>query len=885
MSNETMAGWQRALLNLAARLIPATYRDEVMADLREQHARWSSLLVATLRSARDTRRHMKEPAMESSRMFGGVVGDLKGAWRQHRAHPGGALTIVAILAVAIGLNTALFSMVQGVLLQPLSFADAVRVVFVWTSNGTEQRAAMAPGRALDLRTRSTSFEAGALIGHISMTITGRGDAERWHGASVSSTFFDIVQTPAAVGRTFAAASAARNEVVLSHRLWIEKFHGDRQVVGRTIVMNGIPRVITGVMGADFYWPAITGETSAENPPLFWTCAPLPDVPERPVVFEGDVTKNRNTGFLRFVARLKQDVSADAARAELATIASALGSEYPETDGGRGFALVGAREQLFGSVERPLLFVLLASVLVVVAACVNVGNLLLVRLAGRRRELAVRSALGASRWRIARQLMAEAMVLTLAGGLVGLWLAAASLKGLIALTPPSVGRLDHITINGTVLAVSLAATIATGCVLGLVSALAAWRDRSADDMRGAGVAPASSGALRKVLVSVEVAVAVTLLVGATMFAQSLLRLQRVDVGFNATNLLTFDVMLTGERAEYQAKQLDFFNRFLERVRALPGVVNAAGAVTLPIGGDDFGASILIDGRPVPAPGDERHVGFQIVGSEWFRTLGMHLMRGRDFVNTDTRQSAGVVIINQALASLEWPGEDPVGRRLRMGRESDSDALTVIGVVSDIRHMGPASDARPEIYLTYSQMSLPMMAVAVRTAGDPIGLVPAIRAAAAEVDATQPLSGIHTMEEHLLKSYGRARFLAELTVLFGVLALGLAVIGVYGVTSFSAAQRTREFGVRTALGATPAMLMRTVMGENLTPILLGVAGGLAMAIAAAQLIATLLFDTAPTEISTYAIAATVLLLTALIATALPARRAGKVDPVRAIRELAN
>jgi putative ABC transport system permease protein len=583
-----------------------------------------------------------------------------------------------------------------------------------------------------------------------------------------------------------------------------------------------------------------------------------------------------------VARVRGDRNVSDARAEATSLGARLSRTYPQSEGGLGVHIVGAREQLFGTVEQPMLFVLLASGLLALGACVNVGNLLLVRQAGRRRELAIRSALGANRWRLARQLMAEAFLLAVAGGIAGVVLASAGLRALVAMAPPSVGRLDAASIDAGVLGAAALATTVTGLLLGLLSAMALWRDRSADDLRGAGSAEQSRGRIRQGLVIVQVALTVALLSGAALFGQSLLRLQHVDVGFDTANLLTFDVMLTGERAEYQSKQLDFFNRLLERTRAMPGVRSAAGAVTLPIGGDDFGASVYVEGRPLPPPGQGRRIGLQIVGDKWFETLGMRLLDGRDFVNTDTRTSQRAVIINKSLADAEWPGASPLGQRLRYGRDPNSPILTVVGVVSDIKHMGPGQPARPEIYLSYSQSSFPMMAIAVRTAGDPIAVVPAIRAAAAEIDPTQPISGVSTMSTHLDHAYGRARFLARLTVVFGALSLLLAVMGVYGVTSFAVAQRTKEFGVRVALGATRARLMRDVLIRNLAAAAAGCAIGAGLAMWGSRLIAAMLFGTAPLEPAAYAVAVLLLMVTALCATAIPARRAATIDPVRALRD---
>jgi putative ABC transport system permease protein len=869
------------LVRLAARRIPSAYRDEIVADLQERHRGMVPLTFALLRSARDARRHMRS-SPGTTQFFTGVSSDLRGAWRQHRTRPAHALAIIAILAVALGLNTALFSMFEAVLVRPLPFRDADRVVFVWNQTPTGENQPMSPARALDLRRQITALERAALIGHISMTVTGRGPAERWFGASVSSSFFDVLQAPAEVGRTFRADEQNRDVVVLSHRLWADQFRADASIVGTSLVLNGRPRTIVGVMPRDFYWPSITAHTTADNAPLFWTCAPANDVPERPVPTDEDITQNRTMGYLRMVARLRQDRSIGNAGVEAAAVAADLARTYPQSDGGSAVHLVDAREQLFGDVRQPMLFVLLASGLLAIGACVNVGNLLLVRQAGRRRELAVRSALGADRWRLARQLMAEALLLAVAGGLAGIALAAAGLKALIALAPPSVGRLDTAAIDASVIGAAALATVATAILLGLLSAMALWRDRSADDLRSAGAAERGRGRMRQALVVIQVALTVALLSGAALFGQSLWRLQKVDVGFDTANLLTFDVMLTGERAEYQSKQLDFFNQMLQRVRSLPGVRSAAGAVTLPIGGDDFGAAVFVEGRPLPPPGEERRIGLQIVGDKWFDTLGMRLIDGRDFVNTDTRTSTRVVVVNKTLADLEWPGASPLGQRVRYGREAGSPVLTVVGVVSDIKHMGPGQPARPEIYLSYNQSSFPMMAVAVRTSGDPLALVPAIRAEAARVDPTQPISGVNTMDAYLDRAYSRSRFLARLTIVFGGLALLLAVMGVYGVTSFAVAQRTKEFGVRTALGASRARLMRDVVIKNLAAAAAGSVAGASLAMWGSRLIATMLFGTEPLNPSAYVLAIAVLLTTALSATLIPARRAATIDPVKALRD---
>jgi putative ABC transport system permease protein len=880
-----MARPRRFAAHLAARLVPARYRAEVLGDIADAgHDGWAEVR-AIVRSAVDARRGGRRDRRDDSWTppGSGWAGDLIAAVRHLRRRPRSGAWIVATLSAAIAVSLALFAVVNSVLLRPLPYADPSRLAFLWGTHGTEIET-LPPGRALDARARLGSIEGAALIGHLlaEAAVTGLGPAERWHGASVSSSFFDVLGARAEVGSVFHAVDADRNVVVLSHRLWVDRFGADPGAVGRSVTLNGRARRIVGVMAADFFWPSITSAISAADPPLLWSSADATDVPERPVPLSGDVTKDRTSGYLRMVARLRPGVGLATLNAEAESVAAALGREYPDSDGGHGLKAIAARAQLLGSIERPLWLVWIGSLLVVVGATVTVANLSLAGQSGRRREFAVRAALGAGRWQLARQLLAEAVVLASAAGFSGLAGAAALRRVLVAVAPIRVGRLDLVVIDAHVATLAIALTGGTAALLGGVAVAAQRREIGAENLRGAGVAVPSGARLRAALVALEIALAMVLAISIALFGESLLRLEAVDVGFDTRHLLTFEIALNGERAEYQARQLDFFDRLLARIRALPGVTAAAGAVTLPVGGDDWGSGFLVEGQPLPPPGHERNVGFQVVGSGWFETLGMRLVRGRDFRPSDTRQSPPVVIINETLAAEAFPGEDPLGRRVKYAREADAPTLTIIGVVSDIRHLGPAAPPRPEIYQAYHQFSQPMMAVAVRGVGDPLPLMPAIRAAAAEIDPTQPLSAAATMDQHLQRAYGDARFLSTLTSMFGALGLLLAVVGVYGVTSVGVAQRTRELGVRTALGAGPGRLAREVIRRGLAPIVAGAMVGTVMAAVLARTIRALLFGTGPLDASAYTVAAAVLVMTAAIASWLPARRAGRIDPVRALRD---
>ena len=754
------------------------------------------------------------------------------------------------------------------------------MIFIWDQRTNNRPEPFAPGRALDVRTRTRALEDAALIGHASMTVLGLGAPERWAGASVSASFFDVLGAPPELGQTFHRADRGRDFVVLSHRLWATRFGSDPSLVGRSLTMNGRPRLVVGVMPADFFWPSITAQPSAFDGPDFWTSAPANDVPEGPVPTGDDFAANRTTGFLRLVARLTPDATRASAQAELTSVARDLAREYPATDEGHGLTTASVDEQFFGGVRTPMLFLAWASALVVLLACVNVANLLVMRLPSRARELAIRVALGAGRGRLARQLLTEGLLLAVAGGLAGVALARVSLGALVALAPSGLGRLDAVSINLPVLLVSAAFVLACGLALGLVPALIVWRVRPMAELRTSGVSLSTRPGFRHALVACEVALAVTLVVGAALFGESLLRLRRVDVGFDTKNLLTFDVALVGARAEYQARQVAFFEEMFASIRALPDVRAAGGAVTLPIGGDDFGAPVFPEGQPIPARGAERHVGFQIVGAGWFDTLGMRVVSGRDFTAQDAHRDAPVAMVNQTMASTVWPGQDPIGRRFRLSANGTRPWLTVVGVVSDIHHLGPSVPPRPEMYEPYYQNSLPFLAVAVRTAHDPLAVVPAIRAAIARLDSTQPISGVNTMAQHLTRAYGDEAFLSTLTVGFGALALGLAIVGVYGVVGWSSAQRTREFGLRCALGATPASVSALVVRQGLRPVIVGAVAGTGAALMLSRSIRGLLFDTAPADPALYAMAVAAVVLAAALACWIPARRAGRIDPVRAL-----
>lgn len=802
------------------------------------------------------------------------------ALRGLRRAPGFTAVAVLTLALGIGANTAIFSVLNIALLRPLPYADGDRLVFVWNQHqGNTDN--LGPGRMLDLRRQTTSFSGFAGISHLSYTLTGWGDPERIAASSVSSSFFDVLGARPLLGEPFHAGAADPAAAVLSHALWKRRFGGDRAIVGRTIVLNGRPRVVVAVMRPDFFWPSITARAGASPGPELWVPAGAGDIPRNAVDEDRDMTASRNAGYLRAVARLKPGVTPAQANAELAAVGARISSEHPE-DGGRTAKLRTIREQFFGPVERPL-FVLAGVVTLVLAiACANVAGLLLGRGAARRRDLALRRALGATRGRLARQLLTEATVLSFAGAAAGLVLAWWASAALAAAAPADFIGDQPLPLDARVLVFALGTSIVCGLAFGAVPALQLSRDAlsgalSEGSARASGTRRA--GRARDVLVAAEIALAVVLLVGSVLFVRSFLHLTRVDVGLDTRNLLTFDVTLTGDRAEYQARQVQFYEALQARLTRVPGVRAVGAAVTLPIGGDDFGTSYLPEGVPVPAAGSEPRAGYQVVTPGYFAAMGIPLKAGRDVRATDTRQAEPVVVINEQLARAAWPGQDPVGRRLRFS--SDTEWARVVGVVGDIRHLGPSTEPRPEVYQPGSQRSFPFMAFVVRTETDPMAIAPSIRRAVAELDPALPLGGLRTMDQHLQRSLSKPRFLSTLVTGFGALAVALALIGIYAMMAWSVSERRQEFAIRLALGARGTAVMALVLRQALVLAAIGIAVGLVAARAAAAVIGGMLYGIQPTDPSAFMLTAAAVAAVALAACYVPARRALRVDPVGLLR----
>ena len=809
--------------------------------------------------------------------------DCRLAVRVLRARP--AFTAVAVLTLALGLgaNTAIFSVVHAVLLRPLPFHEPDRLVFLWSTSPDRPAENLTPGRLVDFADRAQSFESFAGFAHRSVTLTGGGAPERLSSVSVGSSFFDALGVEAMHGRVFRKGAGGQRVVVLSHRVWTRLFHSDPAIVGGSITLNGMPHTVTGVMPDTFTWPTVATVAASGPGPEVFTVAARHEIPDTPVTRAEDMRLDRRTGYLRAVGRLKAGVTLEEAQAEVSAIAASLEREFPETDARNGAVLVPARAQMVGDSGRPLLLLLGAVTLVLLIACANVANLLMGRATLRRREFEVRLALGAGRARLLQQLLVESVVLAVAGAAVGILFAWWSLGALVSAVPEGMLRIEEASLSLPVLAFSFALAAATAGIFGILPALQASRMEGRTGLRDDGrtVGKAGRGRARTSIVAAEVAVAIALVVGASLLVRSFTALQRVDVGLDVEHMLTFDLVLTGERAEDRAAQVAFYERVLERLRALPGVAAAGMAVTLPIGGDTFGAPAIIEGRPVPPDGQEPIAGYQMVSPGFFAAAGVPFVAGRDVAISDTRDRQRVAVINEAFAAQHWPGEYALGKRFRLDRDPEYPSIEVVGIVRNLRHLGPEAPPRPEFYQPYTQSSFSFMAVVVNAHGNPASLAEPVRKAMTALDPAQPISRVMTMEEHLRNDLAGPRFLSRLTLLFGALALTLAAIGIYGVMAWSVTARTREFGVKLALGARPAGLLRQVMWEGMIVVGAGAAAGLLIAAALSQVLQSLLFETSPLDPATYAAAAAIVVTASLVAIALPAHRATRVDPIRALR----
>jgi len=801
--------------------------------------------------------------------------DLQYAFRSLLKRPG--LTAVALitLALGIGVNTAIFSAVDSVLLRPLPFTEPERVVAVWehTPHLGITRNEFAPANYFDLRRQNQSFEDVGAFGQLSINLTGDGEPEQLEGQLVTANVFTLLGIPAALGRTFASdedQTGRENVAVLSDALWQRRFNRDPGIINRQVTLNSESFTVVGVMPANFFFP--------ERETELWI----------PWAMEPRQAEGRGDHYFRLVARLKPGVTREQANAEAESIAARLAAEFPRTNEGLGFLVNSFHQDYVGDLRRPMLILFAAVGLVLLIACANVANLLLAQATTRRREIAIRMALGARRWAIARQLLTESLLLATAGGLLGVLAAIWGVEALSKLLPESLSKLQAISVDSRVFLFTIGVTLLTAIAFGVVPALHAARANPGDALAETSrdLAGGLSGRyLRRVLVVGEVALAVVLLTGAGLLIRSFNRLRQVDLGFKPDNLLTMRMVLPLPKYLKPETRRAFYDELLRRINEIPGVESAGINTRLPLSTSGMKFSFSVEGRTMPSDANLPFAVYRVVNPDYFRAMGIPLQRGRVFDRRDTADATPSLIVNRRLAEQFWPGEDPTGKRLKIGpADSPNPWATVIGVVGDVRQTGLYGEQLAELYAPYAQERRSWMAprdLVVRTRGDAASLAGAVREAVWAVDKDQPISNIRTMNQVLAAAISRERFQMLLLSLFATLALVLACVGLYGVISYAVAQRTHEIGVRMALGAQPRDVLRLVIRQGMVltfaGLLLGIAGGLAVT----RVMNDLLFGVTATDAVTFISVGGLLLLVSFLACYAPARRATKVDPLIALR----
>lgn len=814
--------------------------------------------------------------------------DLRYALRQLIRSPAFTLVAVVTLALGIGANTAIFSVVNAVLLRPLPYPQSDRLVWLSERGPNFPTMSISYPNFSDWREQQKVFDQIGVYNWGSYNLTGRGQPVRLTGVRISADAFTALRTRPAIGRVFTNEEdqpGASPVVVLSHALWEERFGGNAGVLQQSITLDGRPYVVIGVMPAGFAFPSRTD---------FW-------VPVGPLSSAENWKSRGNHPGLLGVARLKPGVTLEQARADMEAIAIRLEKQYPESNTENRVRVEPLLDNYVRNVRAALWTLLGAVTLVLAIACANVANLLLARGAARQKEMAVRAALGAGRWRIARQLLTESLVLSVSGGVLGLGLAWGAVRLIVGLSGDAIPRSQEIGLEIAVLLFTGGIAVLTGMLFGLAPAWQASRPELHDTLKDAARGITGGRArLRHGLVVAEVALTLVMLAGAGLLLRSFYRLQQVQAGFSHERVVTFRLDLPDRKYEADDAPIRFYQSLIEKLAALPGVESASLASRLPLGENDWQTSFVVDGQPEPPPNQRPSMEVQVVSPEYFRTMGIPVLRGRAFTDQDDlshlrgqdlggmsrneRLIAGMtsMIIDQEFARKHWPGQDPIGKRIRLPWGPKGPLLTVVGVVGRVK-LGRLNEEGGfvQAYLSCRQVPERGMAVVLKTTLPPSAMVDAARREVQALDAEQPLYDVRTLAEMRDRSIAPQRMNLTLLGTFAVVGLTLALIGLYGVLAYAVTQRRREIGVRMALGAQPAQVLQLVIGHGMRLVLLGLGIGLAGALAVTRLLRTLLFSVGPADPLTFALTPLLLILAALLACWLPASRASRVDPMEALR----
>jgi putative ABC transport system permease protein len=801
-----------------------------------------------------------------------LLQDVRYAVRVLRKHWAFTLAALLTLALGIGANTAMFSIVYAVLIEPLPYPQADRLMFLAARSATGAAISFSYPDVLDWQEQTRAFENFAAYQSFGFTVTGYRETQRFPGRTVSASFFSTLGITPALGRDFIPQDdrpGSQPVVIITDRLWRRFFSGDRDIANRNITLNGRSFAVIGVLPPDFQ----LYQTAEIFTPIGLGLRPS--------------ARGERRGIYA-VGRLRSDATLKQAKAEADMMAQRLAAQYPDTNGGIG-AMVEPLSENFVGKTKPVLIMLFGAVtFVLLIACANVGNLLLARSASRQREIALRIALGASRLRLLRQILTENVLLAVSGGALGLGVARSSLNAVNMLLPAEITRLKLPSINGWVLLFTLLASVIAGVLFGLVPArhaigtasLGKVHTRLKDGGRGSD-GRGTRRSLLNVLVAVEVALSLALLIGAGLMIRTLFSLHGVDPGFHALNVLHTQITLPSSQYNPD-RQVDFFKQAIDRTRSLPGVSAVSAVMCLPLSGSCWSNPVEVEGRPAPVTQKQSEVNFNAAASGYFGTVGIPLLQGRDFEPRDAKDSPAVAIVSQSFVRRYLAGEDAIGKHIRE-RSPKQQGLwaTIVGVVGDVRRDSLDSPATAEVYFPFTQSPINFMTLVVRSATNPASVAPAIRTELHALDRAVPVQTIGTMEELLGAGLATRRLPAVLLGLFAALALTLAVVGIYGVISYSVAQRTREIGIRMALGAERSNVFGLIIGQGMIPVLAGLIAGLFIAIGLNRTLSGVLYGISPTDPLTFAVVPLVLIMVSLIACAAPARRAIRVDPLVALR----
>jgi putative ABC transport system permease protein len=807
-----------------------------------------------------------------------LIHDLRYGMRMLRKSP--AVTAVAIIALTLGIgaNTAIFSVVHAALVRSFPYADGDRLAIVWENR---RRGKPNPqnvinlGNFFDWKDQNKVFSDMAAFFDRNLNLTGDGEPEEVPSQIATTNLFAVLGVNPIKGRTFASDDGKDGRpgvVVISYELWQRHFGGDPNIIGRKIILDNLPNEIIGVLPPEVGWYVQKG-SMIDKPPQIW----------QPWQIANDL-RERHGRFARAVARLKPGVTFEQAQNEMNVIGARLEQQFPDFNAKWGVTVVPLRTQFTGEIRKPLLILLGAVGFVLLIACANVANLLLARAASRRREIALRAGLGASRWRIARQLLTESLLLSMFGGALGLLFAWWGTKALLALSPADLMELRNTTVNLPVLLFTAGLTLLTGIAFGLLPAFEASRFDLNEPLKESsrGIAGGTRAQrVRSLFVVAQVALALVLLIGAGLLVKSLNRLESVEPGFDPNNLLTMRINLPPRKYDSDPKVLNFFKQALEQIKAIPGVESVGAINTIPFGGPHSGTRVEIEGQPKRPAGQDLSTGVVVTDANYFQTMGIPLKRGRLYTQQEALEMRHVVVVNEAFAREIFPGQDPIGRRVVINMKDENQPSEIIGIVGDNKHKGLDAEVEPMAFWPHAELVYSSMTIIMRTRADGNSMATAARNAIHQLDRDQPIGEVITMGGLMARSIARSRFNSLLLAIFSGVALVMAAVGIYGVMSYAVLQRTHEIGVRMALGAQRTDVLRLMLKQGIVLAITGVAVGLAGSFGLTRIIATLLFEVAATDKTIFAGVALGLFAITFVATYIPAWRATRVDPLVALR----